>query len=156
MKQKVSTIFVFGCFSFFSIAQQNTLPAGGEATGAGGSVSYSVGQIDYTSISASAGNVNQGVQQPYEIFAVSGIEEKANLISAVFPNPTSGLLTIELSEVSDNLSIQLTDLTGRILFNQRLQSLQTVLDVSSYATGEYLLIVTSNDTSLNTLKIIKH
>jgi hypothetical protein len=40
--------------------------AGGEATGSGGSVSYSVGQVVYTTNTGINGSVAQGVQQPYE------------------------------------------------------------------------------------------
>jgi len=45
-------------------AQQAILAAGGEATGAGGTVSFSVGQIDYIEATGGGGKANQGVQQP--------------------------------------------------------------------------------------------
>jgi hypothetical protein len=44
--------------------------AGGEATGSGGTTSYSVGQIVYYSNSEAGGSENQGVQQPYEFTAL--------------------------------------------------------------------------------------
>jgi len=156
MNQKFTAIFVFVGSAYFSMAQQNTVTSGGSASGAGGSVSYSVGQLDYTSISGSTGNVNQGVQQPYEIYLVSGIHENATPISAVFPNPTNGLLTIQLKELNQSLIIQLLDLTGRVIISSSLNSMETSIDLSNFASGEYLLNVTSGDAILNTLKIIKH
>ena len=48
-------------------AQQGAVSAGGEATGAGGSVSYSIGQIDYITKSSSGHFILEGQQQPYEI-----------------------------------------------------------------------------------------
>lgn len=48
-------------------SQENVAVSGGNATGSGGSSSYSVGQITYTSQTGSGGNVTLGVQQPYEI-----------------------------------------------------------------------------------------
>jgi hypothetical protein len=47
-----------------AFAQQAVLAAGGEATGAGGTVSFSVGQIDFVEATGAGGKANQGVQQP--------------------------------------------------------------------------------------------
>ena len=46
--KKIATTGFFACFSMLSFSQQNTVSSGGEAIGSGGTVSYSVGQIDYT------------------------------------------------------------------------------------------------------------
>ena len=46
--------------------QQAVLGGGGEATGSGGTVSYSIGQIAYTSKGA-GGTVSEGVQQAFEV-----------------------------------------------------------------------------------------
>jgi hypothetical protein len=47
------------------IYSQETLSAsGGDATGSGGTVSYTVGQVFYTSLTGSTGTVSEGVQQP--------------------------------------------------------------------------------------------
>ncbi len=46
-------------------AQENTIATGGEATGAGRTASYSVGQVVYTTATGANGSVAQGVQQPY-------------------------------------------------------------------------------------------
>ncbi len=48
-------------------AQQNTVGAGGLATGTGGSVSYSIGQLDYVTASGSGGSASQGMQQVYKV-----------------------------------------------------------------------------------------
>lgn len=46
-------------------AQQAVLTSGSNAVGTEGSVSYSVGQLDYISINGSDGSVSQGVQQSF-------------------------------------------------------------------------------------------
>ncbi len=51
------------CFSVF--AQQGNVSAGGDATGAGGSMSYSIGQADFLSYTASAGIATLGLQQSW-------------------------------------------------------------------------------------------
>lgn len=47
-----------------ALAQQAILAAGGEATGAGGTGSFSVGQIDYITATGAGSKASQGVQQP--------------------------------------------------------------------------------------------
>jgi hypothetical protein len=51
-------------------AQESPTSTGGDATGAGGSSSYSVGQVVYTTATGINGSVAQGVQQAYEISVI--------------------------------------------------------------------------------------
>jgi hypothetical protein len=55
-------------------AQESANVSGGDATGSGGTVAYSVGQVVYTTNTGSTGSVAQGVQHAFEIFTV-GIKE---------------------------------------------------------------------------------
>ncbi len=66
--RKVLTIFLLYCFGAAIAQAQATIPAtGGTATGSGGSVSLTVGQLVWHMFPGSNGTVLQGVQQPYEI-----------------------------------------------------------------------------------------
>ena len=56
-------------------AQESTQTSGGEATGEGGTVNYTVGQVAYDTHTGTTGSVAEGVQQPYEISVVIGIED---------------------------------------------------------------------------------
>jgi hypothetical protein len=67
------------CFTFKLSAQQSTNTAGGNATGTGGTVSFSVGQINYTTNIGTGGSACQGVQQPYEIYAVTSVDDAKDL-----------------------------------------------------------------------------
>ncbi len=69
-------------------AQLNVLATGGEANGTDGQVSFSVGQIDFATVSGADAVLTEGVQQPYEFFTI-GVEELEDieLIASVFPNP---------------------------------------------------------------------
>lgn len=54
---------------------QNVLSvSGGRAIGQGGSVSYSVGQLTYQSITGTEGAVLHGIQLPFEITVITDIE----------------------------------------------------------------------------------
>ncbi len=62
--------FPFACFFALlitagSYAQQGNVAAGGEATGTGGSMSYSIGQVDYLVYSSPQGSLSLGLQQPW-------------------------------------------------------------------------------------------
>ena len=82
-----------------TLAQQGVTASGGDISGAAGSVSYSVGQVFYQSLSGAAGELNEGVQQPYESLSVSIFEPRKNEIEiSIFPNPTLGRLNIALNE----------------------------------------------------------
>ena|SRR5258705_5745716 len=147
-------ILFFG--SAFSFAQQNTDAAGGNATGAGGSVSYSVGQIDYNYLSGSNGNLNQGLQQPYEIFS-SGVDDPLiQLGLSVYPNPSTNVLylKIEKDEIKD-LSFQLYDINGQQLLSKIIVNNTTEIMIEQYSASTYFLKVSNSNKELTTFKIIK-
>ena len=64
-KKQFFSIFFFSFIGFKSFSQSTTVAAGGQIEGSDGSVSYSVGQFDYGSITSAGGIVIEGIQQPY-------------------------------------------------------------------------------------------
>src|SRR5665648_225468 len=98
MKLKLLIVFLFITGSVF--AQQSVLTSGGNATGSSGSVSYSVGQLAWNMFLGTNGSVLQGVQQPYEISIINGIEENNIALNyVVYPNPTAGAVTLEVGNM---------------------------------------------------------
>ena len=102
-------------------AQENAVAAGGEATGPGGSVSYSVGQVVYTTATGTNGSAAQGVQQPYEIYVITGVTETSiNLEMSAYPNPTTNYLTLKVDDFElSTLNFQLIDLQGKVITNKK-------------------------------------
>ncbi|MGC8754863.1 MAG: hypothetical protein ACP5QJ_07625, partial [Thermosulfidibacteraceae bacterium] len=74
-KLKLSAVLLLGLGLTGLQAQESVNATGGNASGNGGTVAYSVGQVVYTTNTGTNGSVAQGVQQPFEISVVSGIEE---------------------------------------------------------------------------------
>jgi hypothetical protein len=140
-------------------AQTSTNATGGNASGSVGTVSYSVGQVVYTTNSGVNGSVAQGVQQPYEISVVTGIEEvkEINLSVSAHPNPTTDYLTLGISEfdISD-LSYQLYDMNGRLLQNEKITGNQTRIAMSNLVPATYFVKVLQNQNEIKTFKIIKN
>jgi len=140
-------------------AQQSANAAGGDATGSGGSASFSVGQVAYTYVAGSSAYSNQGVQQPYEFFQLVGINEEKgiSLSMSVFPNPTQVLINLKIeSGVFENLSFQLFDISGKLLLTQKISSALTTVPMQTLASGAYLLQVVEQQKQLKTFKIIKN
>ena len=118
----LSAIFLLG-LGLTSVQAQEAIPAtGGEASGDGGSVSYSVGQVVYSTNTGANGSVAQGVQQPYEISVVAGIEQATGIMLelSVYPNPASDFLTVKAENYdTDNISYQLFDINGKLLESKK-------------------------------------
>ena len=100
-KLKFSTVFLF-IIGLTGLQAQSTIPAsGGNASGIGGSVSYSIGQVVYTKFTGTNGSSTQGVQQPFEISVITGIEEARDisLEIVVFPNPATDFIKLVVNEL---------------------------------------------------------
>lgn len=139
-------------------AQQSGNAAGGNATGAGGSASYSVGQVAYTYVSGTSGSSNQGVQQPYEFF-VTGIDEHKDitLVMSVFPNPTQSIVNLKVENTDfDHLTFQVYDIAGKLLLNEKVTNTITPVAMQAFGAGTYFLTVADHQTSLKKFTIIKN
>jgi hypothetical protein len=138
-------------------AQEAVVTSGNNATGTNGNVSYSVGQIAYTTNTGTTGSVAQGVQQPYEIQTVLGAENfNINLQLAVYPNPTTNWLQLEVKNNDlTNLSYQLFDLNGRMIYNQKLTSETSTISMEQLPQAVFLLKVLDHNKEVKTFKIIK-
>ena len=133
--------------------------AGGNATGTGGSASYSVGQVFFTTVSSTTNSVSEGVQQPFEISVFTGVKDiKAiDLSYAVYPNPTRGKLTLKIDNFEPNaFTYQLNDVNGKLLRSEKLTEKETAIDMSELKSAPYFLKVTNSKKEVKTFKIIKH
>ena len=152
-------VLLFCVFGPFKVAfsQEAIIPSGSNATGTGGTVSYSVGQVVYTTNTSTSGTVNQGVQQPYEIFPVSINEEETNMAILIFPNPTANNLTLSIEELGkEELTVQLLDNSGKLISAQKLVGKQTQINTTDLAVATYFVSVLQHDRILKKFQIIKN
>jgi hypothetical protein len=157
-KQSLSAIFMVAVGLTSLKAQETTNASGGNASGSGGSASYSVGQVVYTNNTGAGGSVSQGVQQPYEISIVSGIEEQGITLSCTaYPNPTTDYLTLKIDgDVQTHYSASLFDLNGKLVSKQQIDGNQTTIHMEKYVAGSYILKVIQHNTERKTFTIIKY
>jgi hypothetical protein len=150
-------IIIFSCA--ISHAQQAVSTAGGQATGAGGTVSYTIGQLDYITVTGSAGLAMEGVQVPYEVLIPTGIERytEISLGFLAYPNPVNDLLTLRIQrETLDNLSYRLLDADGKTLQMSSIENSETSISFQDRLPNTYFLLIFENNQEIKTFKIIKH
>lgn len=156
---KANFLFTILTLTFinFSFGQKDVVASGGQATGSGGSVSYSIGQIDYITSIGSGGTITQGVQQPYEIFVVSGIEEQTiNLLINAFPNPTLEFVTLDLFTPSNNTKYILYDIEGKKIKENTVLEKSTSIQMSELPPSIYFLEVLKDNQKVKQFKIVKN
>jgi hypothetical protein len=155
--KKTMTSFAFLLLGLGGLqAQESPTAAGGEATGSGGTASYSIGQVVYTTNTGTNGSVAQGVQQPFEISTTVGINETSiHLEMSVYPNPTTDYLTLKVEDNS-NLSYQLYDLQGKVIENKKVNANSTIITMEALPKATYFLRVTDNKNTVKTFKVIKN
>lgn len=138
-------------------AQNASITSGGDATGAGGTVSYSIGQISYSVNTGTNYYEIQGVQQPHEISKVVGVETVHLEIDINFyPNPTGDVLHLEINDYTDrNYTYTIADLSGKSISRGKIESSTTLVNLEQFAMGTYLFSILENNTAINTFKILK-
>ena len=139
-------------------AQQTVAATGGEASGSGGTVSYSVGQIVYTTAVGGQINISQGVQQPYE-FSTLGIDDYAGITLSmkVFPNPVADYVVLKI-EMPRPVALKylLSDFSGKPLRMDVIVDDETEIFMKKHPSATYFLIVSDEKSVLKTFKIIKN
>jgi hypothetical protein len=98
---------------------------------------------------------------PVILFVTQGVEACVGIqntyaskdVYQVYPNPNNGQFILDMT-TSANRSIELIDMTGRVIFTQLIYENKTMLSIENLANGIYYLKVKS-DNSLGVVKLIK-
>ncbi len=141
-----------------ALAQETVSVTGGDASGSGGSVSYTLGQVAYETHNGTGAYSIEGVQQPYEISVVTAIGELDGITLSIsaYPNPVTDNLTLGIDGVEGKeLSYQLYNLDGRILRNEKITDPKTNIAMSGFVSATYFVKVVSGSKKVKTFKIIK-
>ena len=152
-KKIYTTLIFFLCLPCI-YSQEACTSACADATGIGGTVNFSVGQVGYTCEGTNI-SISQGVQQAKQIpFAtIVGI----NLRISIYPNPTTGILYVEVKNNDyPGLQFQLYDLNGKLLESKNAAANQTGFVMKYLAAGTYILQITENNKQVRSFKVIKN
>lgn len=157
------TLFLFYAFVFLSFSlfgQSAVVTTGGTATGSGGTITYTIGQIADQKVEGNGQYIIEGVQQPFEIQVV-GINSYPDITleAVLYPNPTTSkiILSIRKYEIpSYGLKAQLFDFNGKLIQSFTISDGDTEIDFSTYAAATYQLRIMDNKTLLKTFKVVKN
>lgn len=142
-----------GFFQFVASSQVATVAAGASLANSAGSVSLSVGQIDYGSFGSSI-ILYWGIQQVYDPFMIP-IDAKLGI--SVWPNPVFTSLHIDIKS-NDLLDItyQLYAIDGKLMYTKQSSNNNTTINMMHFAQATYLLVVRLSDKRTFKFKIIKN
>jgi uncharacterized repeat protein (TIGR01451 family) len=83
----------------------------------------------------------------------TGIDEQIESNLAIYPNPSHGVFTIELS-IKEKQSLQLFDMAGNLVLSQTIENGKATIDVSHLAAGIYNISVKGNSGITNKKLVI--
>lgn len=87
-----------------------------------------------------------------DISLVVGINELNTSNVAVYPNPAKEQITFETDNNGFNLTI--TDITGKVIFNQNVVSKKTTVNLNRFNAGVYFYTIANNNQVVTTDKFI--
>lgn len=141
----------------FLQAQESINTSGNNATGNGGSVSYSIGQLFYNTNVGNTGREAQGVQHAFEIFTIGTEDILFGYDITAYPNPSSGEISIKISsEKQQALKFSIHDVKGRIVRSGNLNEDITRVDLTDIPNAPYLLVIQDDlDKRVKTFRLVK-
>lgn len=133
-------------FSAVASSNDNFQPVMGTPYGA--SLSGANGSLE---ISASYG------EGTYEESTLSAEELQLQSSIRVFPNPTTYMVNVDLSQLPQGeYQLYLMNLSGKVVYSQSATATSSQIDMSTFATGTYVIQVQTKGTQkVDTFKIVK-
>jgi plastocyanin len=136
------------------------------ATGGAGEYAFVWTDADGTEVDASALAAGVYTVTGTDSLGCMGTATVTNIFNSIydidplafglFPNPTTGAITIQVSNVMKDVKMQVLDATGRVVFTQDALVLQgaTTFNFSALSTGTYTIMISNdNGTSVRRLSI---
>ena len=156
MKKQLIT-FSYILTGIVSYGQTSVVTSGGFVSNNSGSISYSIGQVAYQSVSNTSGSVSQGVQHAFEISTLSLEENKFNFTLNAFPNPTTENLNLRVGNYKqEKLAYKLIDLEGKVISEASMLSEETTIDMKQLPVATYVVEVHNEGKKVHVFKIIKN
>lgn len=157
----VANLFIVGSIKAQSLEPQSLNSAGTKMTQSNGSLSFTVGELVVTTQMDSQGNsLGGGFTTGATLTTVSVQEPDVRILNVnVFPNPTSGLVTVSIQQTNlSQLVLEIIDLNGKVLSSEKYNGINNSININtaSWISGIYFLnLKTSQSQLLGTYKIVK-
>ena len=152
---KKITFVLFSLFATLSVSAQEVVATQGDSyTNASGNIDFTIGEVIIDTGTDGTNDLTQGFHQTnWNFLGVDNHEQ--NFEATVYPNPMGTELYIQ-TENFEFMSYVLYDATGRIVAENKLNALQTGIDVSTSAPSSYsLVLINENQENVKTFKLVK-
>ena len=152
MKRK--TLVLFSLFATISVSAQEVVSTQGDSySNASGNIDFTIGEVIIGTGTDGTNDLTQGFHQTNWNFL--GVEDFApNYEAIIYPNPTEDVLNIRTSSF-DNVTYTLYDAQGKLIMQNVLSAVQTPIQVSQLAPGNYSLTLNNQIQNLKTFKLVK-
>jgi hypothetical protein len=158
--KKRYALLIFSISLSSTYAQHVITTDGGQFTSINktGNINYTVGQLVNKITTSSTGSLSEGVQQPFEISVVLGLEEaiEVDLNFLVYPNPSSGYLILSTGKATiENMHYQLYSLNGQLLETKKIETNETQINITNLENSIYFLKINQNNKEIKIFKLLK-
>lgn len=146
-------------FSFLLTAQSNSqeviATSGSSMSNGSLEVSWTMGETVTETVENGNVIATQGFQQT-NLEVVGIIEHDDSFELNAYPNPTTDILNLKVSEFEEKMLISILDNTGKIVEELEMKSEELTIDFTEKSEGLYLVLIQSKDgKKLKTLTIQK-
>lgn len=156
---KISGVIIFYFCTFNcdaqSIRRQSIASAGSSSLIDGISIQQTIGQSYFTSAYYdNESGLRPGFQQ-FSFLRVTPLNSFANLNLKVYPNPATNYIIIESEDVINNVSVQVNDLSGKRVINEKMAQLKTItIDCTTWSNGCYFIALYDENNNRYSSKLI--
>jgi hypothetical protein len=155
MKKPALLLAILLCSTMLLTAQVQLTPTviaagGGYGEGEGISLSWTIGELAVTTLTAGDLVLTQGFQQPFDIDVIGTRDQQVSWGISVYPNPVKDQLRIKFNvETAGDYLLEVQDVTGRIVTQKLHKEVRpgdiVLLNTSTYLPGVYFLKVYTRD-----------
>ena len=85
----------------------------------------------------------------------TGINENDDVEITIYPNPTEGIVTLEMPHFVANTTIKLISISGKVVMTQKIKKRISQLDLSDFSTGSYILEIKNSEYLVKKIIILK-
>ena len=160
MKVKIIFLLFFLISGLHAQVSHIAIPAaGGSASGGGGTLSYTLGQVGDGLIEDPSGNtLLSGIQQPYELFIINSVDHDKVIGSAIrtYPNPANDYVILKIQDdIERGYSLSIYDIKGELKKEKKVIQNETKISMEELLPSVYFIKVYRNKEIVKTFKIIK-
>lgn len=107
-----------------------------------------------------ANQISDTIESPKEVSEITTsivkeILPKDSKVINIYPNPSAGLITIDISKDLSDAHLQITDSNNQLIFSSKMDGIEYQYDATNLLTGSYIISIISKDELIASKVFIK-